>query len=71
MGAGPLSDHSVAVVLLNSGSKNPNVTAHFSDIRLSGTASIRDLWAYEDQGTATDSIIFESHSAVMLVLNLQ
>ena len=30
--AGPLADHSVAVVLLNSGSKTQNVTAHFTDI---------------------------------------
>jgi len=58
---------------LNSGSKTQNVTAHFTDIGLSGTASVRDLWAHEDQGTATDSITksVESHSAVMLVLKPQ
>jgi len=71
--AGPLSDHSVAVILLNSDNKTQHVTAHFSDIGLKGTASVRDLWAHEDQGTATDSITksVESHSAVMLVLKPQ
>ena len=69
--AGPLADHSVAVVLLNSGNKTQNVTAHFTDIGLqSGTASVRDLWAHQDQGTASGSITrsIDSHSAVMLRL---
>ena len=68
VGLRPLSDHSVAVVLLNSGSQTQNVTAHFADIGLSGTVSVRDLWAHQDQGTASDSITrsIDSHSAVML-----
>jgi len=71
--AGPLADHSVAVILLNSGSKTQNVTAYFPEIGLAGTALVRDLWAHEDQGTATDSISrsLHSHSAVMLVLKPQ
>ena len=69
----PLADQSVAVVLLNSGGKTQNVTAYFSEIGLTGTASVRDLWAHEDQGTATDSISrsIQSHSAVMLILKPQ
>jgi len=71
--AGPLSDHSVALVLLNSDDSTQNVTAHFTDIGLTGTASVRDLWAHEDQGTATDSITrsVERHSVVMLRLKPQ
>ena len=69
--AGPLSGNSVAVILLNSGTKTQNVTAYFSEIGLSAdTASVRDLWAHEDQESATNSISrsVHSHSAVMLVL---
>ena len=68
--AGPLADHSVAVVLLNSGGQTQNVTAHFTDIGVSGTVSVRDLWAHQDQGTASGSITrsIDSHSAVMLRL---
>jgi len=74
--AGPLADNSVAVVLLNSGSKTQNVTAHFGDINSQWsstvTVSVRDLWAHQDQGTATGSISrsVDSHSAVMLRLKL-
>ena len=66
--AGPLADHSVAVVLLNSGSQTQNVTAHFTDIGLSGTVSVRDLWAHQDQGTASGSITrsINSHSAIII-----
>ena len=68
--AGPLSDHSVAVVLLNSGSKTQSVTAHFSDIGLTGKVSVRDLWAHQYQGIATDSVSrsLNSHSVAMLRL---
>ena len=68
--AGPLVNDAVAVVLLNSGNVTQDVTAHFSDIGLSGTAIVRDLWAHEDQGTASDNITrsIDSHSAVMLLL---
>ena len=68
--AGPLSDHSVAVVLLNSGNKTQSVTAHFSDIGLTGKVSVRDLWAHQYQGIATDSISrsLNSHSVAMLRL---
>ncbi|XP_065887321.1 uncharacterized protein [Dysidea avara] len=71
--AGPLSDKSVAVILLNSGSKTQNVTAHFSDIGMSGTASVRDLWAHADQGMVTNTVTrpVDSHSAVMLRLKPQ
>ena len=58
------------MVLLNSGNKSQNVTIHFSDIRLTGTASVKDLWAHQDQEVATDSVSrsVDSHSAVMLRL---
>lgn len=47
-----------------------NVTAHFTDIGVSGTVSVRDLLAHQDQGTASGSITrsIDSHSAVMLRL---
>ena len=70
--AGPLADHSVAVVLLNSGSETQNITAYFGDIGWSSTvtALVRDLWAHQDQGMATGSISrsVDSHSVVMLRL---
>ena len=68
--AGPLSDHSVAVVLLNSGSQTQSLTAHFTDIGSSGTVSVRDLWAHQDQGTASGSITrsIDSYSASCYVV---
>jgi len=66
----PLADQSVAVVLLNSGGKTQNVTAYFSEIGLTGTASVRDLWAHEDQGTATDSISRSVNSRSVVMLRL-
>jgi len=68
--AGPLSDYSVAVILLNSGNKTQNVTAHFSDIGLSGKASVRDLWAHEDQRMVTYTVprSVDCHSVAMLRL---
>lgn len=58
----------VAVVLLNRGSSAANITVNWSAIGLSGSASVRDLWAHADRGSFTNSYTASvpSHGVVML-----
>jgi alpha-galactosidase len=58
----------VAVVLLNRGSSTANITVNWSAIGLSGSASVRDLWAHANRGSFTNSYTASvpSHGVVML-----
>ncbi len=70
--AGPLSNNSQAVVLLNRGNIGSEpITVKWTDIGLSAnkSATVRDLWARKDLGTFTSSFKSENitaHSVAML-----
>ena len=53
-----LEDSSIAVGLFNRGDREAPVTARWSDLGLSGTRIVRDLWRQKAVGTFTDR--FES-----------
>jgi alpha-galactosidase len=57
-----------AVILLNRSGGTAEISVSFSDIGITGTATIRDLWAHEDLGQHTGSFSapVQSHSVVML-----
>ncbi|HEY5959079.1 MAG TPA: glycoside hydrolase family 27 protein [Polyangiaceae bacterium] len=57
-----------AVALLNRNASASNITVNFTDIGLSGSASVRDLWAKADKGSFTDSFSMSvpSHGTGML-----
>ena len=61
-----------AVVLLNRGTVVTNVVANWSDIGLSGGATVRDLWAHEDLGAFSGafSASVPAHSVVMIKATL-
>jgi hypothetical protein len=73
--AGPLSGGSVAAVLFNRSPASANITANWSDIGLSASASatVRDLWARKDLGTYQGSFSSEvaSHGVVMVKVTPQ
>jgi alpha-galactosidase len=64
----PLADGSLAVGLFNLGTDAATVRASFSDLKLSGTHEVRDLWAHADKGKMKDH--FEasvpSHGVVLV-----
>ncbi|CAF3158558.1 unnamed protein product [Rotaria sp. Silwood2] len=70
--AGPLSDHSQVVVLLNRGnSGSETITVKWTDIGFSNdqAAIVRDLWARKDLGIFTGSFTSPNinyHSVIML-----
>jgi len=74
--AGPLSDGSQAVVLLNRGnSGSEQITVKWSDIGFPSdhSAFVRDLWARKDLGTFTGSYIspaIDHHAVMMLKITL-
>ena len=47
------SDGSYTVALFNLGHTEKDITANWSDIGLSGQASVRDLWSHKDLGNVT------------------
>ena len=49
--ARPLSDGTTAVGLFNRGSAPAEVTAHWTDLGLSGEQPVRDLWQQKDLGS--------------------
>ncbi|HKS97814.1 MAG TPA: glycoside hydrolase family 27 protein [Terriglobia bacterium] len=51
----PLADGGVAVALFNRGTGPANMTVNFSDIGITGSAGVRDLWLHKDMGTFTGS----------------
>ena len=63
-----LQGGSVAVVLLNRSGSAANITANWSNIGVSGSASVRDLWAHADLGSFSNSYTTNvpSHGVVML-----
>jgi alpha-galactosidase len=58
----------LAVGLFNRGSSTANVTARWSDLGLSGSRRVRDLWAHADRGSVADRYSAEvpSHGVVLL-----
>jgi hypothetical protein len=74
--AGPLSDGSQAVVLLNrANSGSQPITVQWSDIGFPGdhSAVVRDLWARQDLGTFTGNYTspnVNAHSVAMLKITL-
>ena len=73
--AGPLSDGSQAVVLLNRADTGSEpITVHWSDIGypVDHSAVVRDLWQRKDLGTFTGNYTspnIESHSVMMLKIS--
>jgi alpha-galactosidase len=57
-----------AVLLLNRGGGNANMTVNWADIGVSGSASVRDLWAHVDRGSYSSSYSANvpSHGVVMI-----
>ena len=51
----PLADGTTAVLLLNKGSKESDLTVTWREIGLSGSQPVRDLWAHKDLGEFEDS----------------
>ncbi|MBV8573026.1 MAG: glycoside hydrolase family 27 protein, partial [Acidobacteriaceae bacterium] len=68
--ARPLADGSHAVGLFNRGDAPATVTARWADIGVTGDLNIRDLWAHDDRGHATDHYSAEvpSHGVVLVKL---
>jgi len=64
----PLADGSHAVGMFNLGKDSAMMTANFSDLKLTGSHSVRDLWAHADKGKVKDKLeaTVPSHG-VMLV----
>lgn len=50
---GQMTDGSVIAGLFNREETAKNITLNFSDLGLSGTWAIRDLWAHSDEGSGT------------------
>ena len=64
----PLADGGLAVGLFNRGEATAKVTAKWSDLGLSGSHKLRDLWKHEDLGAKTGEYSAEvpSHGVVMV-----
>jgi len=54
--ARPLADGTMAVGLFNRGPEAATVTAKFSDLGLTGTQAVRDLWTHKDLPPAREQI---------------
>ena len=66
--ARPLSDGSTAVGLFNRSPYPASVTAKWSDLGLSGSLPVRDLWQHKDLGKVADAFTttVPRHGAVMV-----
>jgi alpha-galactosidase len=66
----PLGGGAIAVGLFNRGAEAAKVTARWSDLGLSGSKNVRDLWAHADRGKASAeySADVPSHGVVMVKL---
>src|SRR5579883_1715005 len=66
--AKPLADGAYAVGLFNRGTAAARVTAKWSDIGISGSHPVRDLWKHEDLGSIAGSYSAEvpSHGVVAI-----
>lgn len=71
--AQPLSDGSQAVALVNRGSATEKITANFSDLGISSSVSVRDLWAHTDLGTYSGYFVaaVEPHDTVLIKVTPQ
>jgi alpha-galactosidase len=63
-----LHDGSNAVGLFNLGKEAAQVTANFSDLKLTGSHAVRDLWAHSDKGKVNDKFeaMVPSHGVVLV-----
>jgi alpha-galactosidase len=61
----PLDDGSHAIGLFNLGAMNATVTAKWSDLKISGAQTVRDLWRQKELGVFTSAFTAAviSHSA--------
>ncbi|MHA0856778.1 NPCBM/NEW2 domain-containing protein [Paenibacillus sp. CMAA1364] len=67
--AKPLDNRSSgAVALFNRGNAATNMTVNWSDLGLTGSASVRDLWAHQDKGSFNGSytVNVPAHGIVVL-----
>jgi len=66
--AKPLADGGHAVGLFNRGDAAAKVTAKWSDVGVTGSHTVRDLWKHEDLGKVADqySVEVPSHGVVMI-----
>lgn len=66
--ARPLSDGTMAVGLVNSGSEPMTVTANWAALGLKGSQPVRDLWLHKNVGSFRDSysVMVPTHGAVLL-----
>jgi alpha-galactosidase len=66
----PLAGGALAVGLFNRGADHAKVTARWSDLAISGSKNVRDLWTHADRGKASGeySADVASHGVVMLKL---
>jgi alpha-galactosidase len=66
--ARPLAGGAVAVGLFNRGAVSAKITARWSDVGISGSKNVRDLWAHADRGKISGeySADVASHAVVML-----
>ena len=67
----PLADGSHAVGLFNRGAETARVTAKWSDIGITGTKTVRDLWAHADRGAGSDAFWSDvpSHGVVLVKIS--
>ncbi len=66
-----LQGGNVAVVLLNRNTSSANITANWSNIGISGSASVRDLWSHSNVGSFNGSYTANvaGHGVVMLKIS--
>jgi len=66
--ARPLADGGHAIGLFNRGAETARVTAKWSDVGVSGSRKLRDLWKHSDLGSVADAYTAEvpSHGVVMI-----
>ncbi len=66
--ARPLADGTLAVGLFNRGPEPTTITAKFSDLGLTGSQMVRNLWLHKDLGSVSDqlSAAVPRHGAVLV-----
>jgi alpha-galactosidase len=64
----PMADHSFAVGLFNRSKEEDKMNVKFSDLGISGTASVRDVWLRKDSGVFQESfsVYVPKHGVVLL-----
>jgi alpha-galactosidase len=67
----PLADGAIAVALFNKGTVEASVSAAWSDLNLTGSWKVRDLWAHQDLAPAAGLVkaAVSPHGVVMLRLS--